>query len=190
MSPTTLLCNEVLIRVNKACAAHPHASFKSIGKKVGINEKTLGAWYRNFKNKKWPLDHDNTADREALAEGITKAFVDNFRSVGLKMRILKRLLHTKCLKDKRCFSRQHGVLESLLGTYSNLNFWLHADFGGKVDDLLYLRGKNEALLRKKYSDFNRNIKEVDLQFIKEASPVEARTPPPPPSTIWDFYEND
>ena len=187
MARKTLLCNDLLVLINKACAEHPNSSFKSISKQVGVKEATLSAWNRNFKTNKWPADYGNTADGNPLSPEVVRAFVDHFKSVGLKGAILKRLLNSKCLKDSSCFSRQYGVLESLLKTYPDLNFWLYADFGGTVDELLFLRGKNEPRLRKKYRDFNRNIEFFDLQFKEECvNPLSSA--PPPPLTAWDFYE--
>ena len=187
MARKTSLCNDLLRRINEECERRPNPSFKVVSKHVGLKETTLSSWHRNLKTKKWPWDYTNTSDGEPLSVDVVKVFVDNFKAVGLKSRIVKRLLNTKCLKNPTCFSRQYGVLESLLTSYPNLDFWLYADFGGKVDDLLYLRGKNEPLLRKKYCDFNRKIHYADIQFNRESSPTEP-PPPSPPTTIWEFYE--
>lgn len=187
MARKTSLCNDLLALINKECGRRPNPSFKSVAKRVGVKEATLSAWHRNFKTKKWPWDYSNTSDGEALSADVVRTFVDNFKSVGLKSRIVKRLLNTKCLKNPTCFSRQYGVLESLLTSYPNLDFWLYADFGGKVDDLLYLRGKNERILRKKYCDFNRKVDYRDIQFKEEYSTAES-APPSSPTTIWEFYE--
>lgn len=187
MARKTLLCNDLLRRVNAVCKRRPNCSFKAASKTTGVKEATLSSWYRNFKTKKWPWNYSNTSDGEPLSLDVVETFVDNFQSVGLKSRIVKRLLNSKCLKNPTCFSRQYGVLESLLSSYSNLDFWLYADFGGKVDDLLYLRGKNEMALRKKYRDFNRKVIYPTIQFNKDDLPS---GPPRSPRRVtpWDFYD--
>ena len=181
------ISNDLLKEVIAFCDGSGTNSLTVCAKKAGLKAPTLTAWHANLKSEKWPPGYSKTSDNQPLCADTISSFLDCFAFVGIINKILKRLLSNKCLHNKFCFANQHKILGRLLKKYPDTNFWLYADFGGKVDNLLFLLGKNEPVLRKKYVDFSRTEADPSIIYITHASPVDS-VPHPAPRNPWEFYE--
>lgn len=182
---SSALCNEVLSKVIEQVRKDPFISLKNIAASLDLKVSTLSGWHKKFRDKKWPADYAGTRDGTPLDPLLSEGFVDCFKTVGAKKRIIDRLVTGKCLRDSQCFGKQYRILDSLLHKYPSLDFWLYADFGSPVDDLILLRGKNEVRLKQKYDNFNGNLATPSLQFKKES--IEPPAYVAPPTTPWDYY---
>ena len=181
------ISDDLLKEVIAFCDGTGTNSLTACAKKAGLKAPTLTAWHANLKSGKWAAGYSKTSDEQPLCADTIAAFLDCFAFVGIINKILKRLLSNKCLHNKFCFANQNKILGRLLKKYPDTNFWLYADFGEPVDNLLFLLGKNEPALRKKYVDFRRTEADPSIIYITHAYPV-AHIHPRMPRNPWEFYE--
>ena len=154
---------------------------------IDVKGSTFSSWHRKLKSGEWAPNYSKTEDGVALDPELVEKFTCSFIFSASSPRILKRLVNSKCLKNRSCFAKQHKVLKKLFLKYPDVNFWLYADFGEPRDDILFFTGKAEYQLKKKYVDFHASDKYTPFSY--KYSPLLDNSPKKKiPKKIWDFYK--
>ncbi|MBN86803.1 MAG: hypothetical protein CL885_04700 [Dehalococcoidia bacterium] len=79
--------------------------------------------------------------------------------------VVQRLLMEGALKTQKDYLKQYSILNSLLKTYPNENFWAVVNFGKRLKSLYYLKTEQgKKMLNKKYQEFTYRPKDLTKKY--------------------------